>query len=245
VLGRKARKQGTQEEKGARKCDSAPPPPASNKASKGGTLQPPTVGKKGRKTPPTRIRPPRSAAVTITLPPGSEEAAWSYARVLSLAKQRVSLGILGISALRIKGSRAEGRVLEVPGVGSAARADSLAERLREVLADTPARVQRPVKTADVRVAGLDESATPVEVELALMEAGGCHLLEIKVGQIKHGPGGAGSVWVRYPVRAANKLAAVGRVRVGWTIARSPPPCRAAPVMFQMPCTGTCAGTVHG
>lgn len=45
---------------------------------------------------------------------------------------------------------------EVPGENSAARADLL-EKLYEVLADTLARFQRPVKMAEVRVAGLDES----------------------------------------------------------------------------------------
>lgn len=58
--------------------------------------------------------------------------------------------------------------MEVSGENSAARADLLAEKLREVLADTPARVQRPTKTAEVRVTGLDESVTPTEIELALM-----------------------------------------------------------------------------
>jgi len=60
--------------------------------------------------------------------------------VLTLAREKVPLGPLGITALRIKISQSGGRVLEVPGENSAARADKLAEKLWLALAATPARV---------------------------------------------------------------------------------------------------------
>jgi len=85
----------------------APAPPPSKKGRKGGVVsQPVPAEKKGGGSSPhvPRIRPPRSAAVT--LPPGSED--WTYARVLTLAKLRVSLGQLGISVVRIKTSREGG-----------------------------------------------------------------------------------------------------------------------------------------
>jgi len=221
VVGRKAKLHA-----GRREKEKTPAPATSQKSGK---TKPPAVGKRGGKTlgisgtpaaaPPTRIRLPRSAAVTITLPSSSGAAGWTYARVLTQARCRVPLGALGISALRIKNSRAEARVLEIPGEGSTAKAEKLADELREALADTPAKVQCPVKTADLRVTGLDETVTPMEVERSLADVGGCLPFEVKVGLIRPGPGGAGSVWARCPVEAANKLAAAGRVCIGWTVAR--------------------------
>jgi len=76
-----------------------------------------------------------------------------------------------------------------------------------------------MKTAEVMVTGLEETVTSVEIEAALIEVGNCHPSEVKVGPIRPGPGGAGSAWVQCPVGAANKLAAAGRVRVGWAMAR--------------------------
>jgi len=57
-----------------------------------------------------------------------------------LVKEKVPLESLGITSLRIKTSRSRGRVLEVPREDNAAGADKLAAKLREALADTPARV---------------------------------------------------------------------------------------------------------
>jgi len=110
-------------------------------------------------------------------------------------------------------------VLEVPGEDSAARADKLAEKPRLALTATPARAHRPVKTAEVRITGFDESVTPLDVEVTLANAGRCSPTELKIGPIKLSPGGTGSVWAQCPIGAANRLAAAGRVYVGWTMAR--------------------------
>jgi len=150
---------------------------------------------------------------------GPSRDGWSSARILTLAREKVSLGPLGIPELRIKSSQSGGRVLEVPGEDSAARADRLAAKLSEALAATPARVYRPAKTAEVRITELEETVTLLEVETALSNVGGCSISEVRVGPIKPGPGGAGSVWAQCPVTTANRLTAAGRVCVGWTMAR--------------------------
>lgn len=68
------------------------------------------------------------------------------------ARRKIKLGDLGIAYLRPKVAVTRAMLLEVPGEGSAAKADLLAARLREALADTGARIARPVKCEELRIA---------------------------------------------------------------------------------------------
>lgn len=77
------------------------------------------------------------------------------------------------------------------------------------------RVSRPVKTAGLRLSGLDDSITNVEIAEAMAKMGYCHPDEIRVGEIRMAPSGTGTVWTRCPVHAANKIATVGCITVGW------------------------------
>lgn len=173
-------------------------------------------GKKGKETI-KKIRPPRSAAVVISLDQAGDKGP-SYAE-LAVACRQIKLSDHGIDALRLRLGRTGARILEVPGENSAARADTLAASLRTVLADTGARITRLVKCADLRVSGLDDTVSTEELRSALVQARACGESEVKTGKIGPGQQGAGSAWVQCPVSAANKLAAMGRVRVGWTMAR--------------------------
>jgi len=51
-------------------------------------------------------------------------------------------------------------------------------------------------------------------------AGACTPAEVKVGQIRPAPSGVHSAWVQCPLASANKIAGVGRVKVGWVVARA-------------------------
>jgi hypothetical protein len=123
-------------------------------------------------------------------------------------RQGVNLQSLGIDALHPKRTTTGGLLLEVPGQESGPKADRLAERLREA----GVTVARPVKRADMRVRGLDDSITPLDVALALAEAGDCPAGTIKVGTILLSPAGLGA---QCPLVAAKKLAAAGKARVCW------------------------------
>jgi hypothetical protein len=111
------------------------------------------------------------------------------------ARQSVNLQFLWIDALRPKRAVTGRLLLEVSGQESGPKADRLAERLREVLGKARVTVARPVKRADMRVRGRDDSITSEDVASALAEAGGCPAGEIKVGTIRLSPTGLGSVWV--------------------------------------------------
>ncbi|XP_049872853.1 uncharacterized protein LOC126376365 [Pectinophora gossypiella] len=176
-----------------------------------------------------RLRTPKTAAVTLTLMPGAEERGVTYASILMDAKQRVRLADLKIDSLRFRRTATGARMLEVGGEASAEKADSLASKLKEVLSPEAVRVARPVKRAEIRVTGLDDSADAFEVAEAIAKEGGCSSEAIKCGRMVVGPRGDGSLWVSCPVTAAKKVAGSGRVQVGWTSARarllSPRPMR--------------------
>ncbi|XP_049884552.1 uncharacterized protein LOC126379775 [Pectinophora gossypiella] len=197
VVGRKARNKAAK----AAKVAKEPPKPRS------------TAQKKAK------LRTPRTAAVSLTLVPGVEERGVTYASILSDAKRRVSLADLGISNMRFRRAATGARLLEIGGENSAAKADSLAKKLREVLSPGAVKVVRPVKRAEIRVTGLDDSADAIEVADAVAKEGGCAVDDVKHGRIVVGPRGDGALWISCPVAAAKKLSDSGRLLVGWTSAR--------------------------
>ncbi|XP_048005629.1 uncharacterized protein LOC125241282 [Leguminivora glycinivorella] len=164
-----------------------------------------------------RLRPPRSAAVVLTLQPEALESGVNYAQVLSRAKETVNLEQLGITALKFKRAAAGGRVLEIPGADSGEKADSLAEALTEKLGSEVVRVSRPVKCAELRVTELDDSVSPSEVVASVAKVGGCAEGQIKAGEIRQDASGLGTIWLRCPVTAAKKVVEAdrGRLQVGW------------------------------
>ncbi|XP_047985768.1 translation initiation factor IF-2-like [Leguminivora glycinivorella] len=164
-----------------------------------------------------RLRPPRSAAVVLTLQPEAIESGVNYAQVLSRAKETVNLEQFGITALRFKRAAAGGRVLEIPGAASGEKADLLAEALTEKLGSDVVRVSRPVKCAELRVTELDDSVSPGEVVASVAKVGGCSEGQIKAGEVRQDASGLGTIWLRCPVVVAKKVVEAdrGRLQVGW------------------------------
>lgn len=127
---------------------------------------------------------------------------------------------MGIDYLRPKIAATGAVILEIPGEdGALIKADALASKLRGALGEEVARVTRPVKRADLRIAGLDESVTKPELIVAIASSGGCSQEECRIGEIRRAPSGLGTVWVNCPATAAKKLAETGRMKVGWVMAR--------------------------
>ncbi|KOB72047.1 Gag-like protein [Operophtera brumata] len=176
--------------------------------------------KRSKKAKVKKLRPPRSSAVVITLQPGAVEKGESYAKVLAEAKAKIDLSSCGITGLRFRKAATGARILEVPGVTSSDKADALAQKLRESLDGEIARVSRPTKCADLRIMGLDDSASTEEVRAAIAKQGGCSEELVRVGELQFNAQGNGSIWTSCPVSAARKLGEDGRLLVGW-IAASP------------------------
>lgn len=165
-----------------------------------------------------KLVPPRSSAVVITLQPEAVSAGVTYAQVLGTAKQAINLVDLGIGGLRSRKSATGAQILELPGSASGPQADLLADKLKAALSNV-ARIDRPVKSADLHLTGLDDSVEREDIIEAIAKTGECPMEHIKVGQIRPGPGGVGSVYAQCPVTSAKLIGKEGRILVGWSSAR--------------------------
>lgn len=170
-----------------------------------------------------RPRPPSPAAVLLTVPEGAE---LSSGEVMAEARRRIDLPGLGITNTRLKQAMNGGTLLEVPRPvrtreedpeppTSAELADRLADSLREVFQRREVRITRPSKTAEMRLRGLDNSATAGDVGSALLAMGGVTEGDLRIGVVRRSPSGFGTIWVQAPAAFVRRAATAGMVRVGW------------------------------
>ncbi|XP_022837199.1 uncharacterized protein LOC111364526 [Spodoptera litura] len=161
---------------------------------------------------------PTSAAISICV---KEGATVGLGEVMSVARRQINIVELGITPdlLREKRAADGGIVLMISGEDSASKADRLANRMREVLADFAVVIRRPIKMAEARVMDLNDAITPEEVVAAIARAGGCSVGDVKIGEIRRPPTSLGHVWVRGPLTAMKKLASDKRMPLGWTSVR--------------------------
>ncbi|KAI8439037.1 hypothetical protein MSG28_012909 [Choristoneura fumiferana] len=157
---------------------------------------------------------PKSAAVMITMKPDTD---MTYLAAMQKMTSSLKLADIGIESVKVRKSATGARLIEVPGASSARAADDLAERITKVIGDV-ATVQRPVKTADLRITGFDESVTPEDIKTAIVLKGGCSTENVKVSPIRFLASGTGSALIRCPITAANALLAAGKILVGWSAA---------------------------
>ncbi|XP_024889558.1 uncharacterized protein LOC112465963 [Temnothorax curvispinosus] len=160
----------------------------------------------------TRRQLPRATAVIIICPEGQ------YGKVMAEIRRRVSLQDLGVGEFRVKRAITGALTLEVPGPDSF-KADLLCQRVAEAVAGrVGVRVARPVKTAEIRVNGLDDSVSTAELAETLARKSACPASLIQVGPIRRAPSGTGTAWVRCLLAAANRVVAECRLTVGWALA---------------------------
>lgn len=175
----------------------------------------PTPSTKGPTT--TRRRLPKTAAVSIV----SRSSQVSYADILKEAKNRVDLQQLSIEETRIKRAITGGIVIEIPGEHNNQKADALATQLRQAFQQSEeVSITRPTKRAELRLSGLDDSTTTLEVQTVLADVGKCAPQDIRTGNIRFTPRGLGTLWVQCPLSAALQIAARERMRLGWTYTRA-------------------------
>ncbi|XP_073962031.1 uncharacterized protein [Choristoneura fumiferana] len=132
----------------------------------------PTAVPKAIKTKPASSRvltAPKSSAVVVTLKP---EANVTYLSALQKVTTSLRLAEVGIESVRVRKSATGARLIEVPGASSGRAADDLALKIEGLIGDV-ATVHRPVKTADLRVTGFDESVTSEDIKTAVVLKGGC------------------------------------------------------------------------
>lgn len=158
---------------------------------------------------------PKTAAVTITAKKGI-----SYAEILRHAREKISLPTMGIDASKIRKGINGGLIIEISGEENNIKAAKLADKLKEVLPDKDnIRIAQPTIKADLKISGLDDSISKQEIVDVIANLGTCNSDDIKAGDIRWLPNGLGAIWVRCPANTANTVAASGKIKVGWTIAK--------------------------
>lgn len=171
-------------------------------------------GETGNKKSANKRRPPRTAAVTLTCPPDS------YALAMRKVREKIQLEDLGIEALKPRKAVTGALILEIQGPDGKNKARALKEKIEEALQEVEgAKVSRPEKLTEIRVKDIVDSTDISEVRDAIASAGECTVGEIKTGEIRKSSYGLGTLWVQCPIRAVNKIAALGKFRVGWTSSR--------------------------
>ncbi|XP_059046627.1 uncharacterized protein LOC131842125 [Achroia grisella] len=149
---------------------------------------------------------------------GAEAGGLTYTDVLKEAKSKIDLASLGIGSLRFKTAATGARILEIPGSQTGEQADALASKFQEVFPADTVRISRPVKTAEMRVMGLDDGTDGEEVAAAVAQQGECAAAAVKVGEIRRGASGLGTCWVRAPLAAVKRITTAGRIKIGWVTA---------------------------
>jgi len=161
-----------------------------------------------------RRKAPKNAAVAIKACADGP----SYADIIKQARESVNLKELGISNTRMRRAANGGLLIEITGPEGAAKADSLASRLRDVIGSN-AVVSRPVVKADLRISGFDESVLKDEVITMVTEFGECLASDVRVGPCRPMRNGLMTTWVQCPLSAALKVSRRGRANLGWSVAR--------------------------
>lgn len=161
------------------------------------------------------LRNPKSAAVVLSLQSDAAEKGVTYSDVLRVATEKISLQELGIDQLRFRQTATGARMFEISGSEHSEKADQLAQKLRVVLSEV-ANIARPVKSACLKIAGLDDAATTEKVAEAVANAGNCDVSLVKAGDIRQSYQGTGFIFVTCPVSVAKLLSEKGRLLVGWS-----------------------------
>ncbi|GAB1860467.1 CCHC-type domain-containing protein [Camponotus japonicus] len=129
--------------------------------------------------------------------------------------------IPGISSVSLKRAQTGGILLQFPGGEGHRLADEIAAKMRRVAAEKRGvRVARPMKRAELRLHGLDDSVTKEEVIGSVAGLMGCRAEDLAVGEIRSLPNRL--VWLRCPVAVSNKLLEEGRWRIGWATMTAKP-----------------------
>ncbi|XP_061728130.1 uncharacterized protein LOC133533191 [Cydia pomonella] len=157
---------------------------------------------------------PTMAAVVVALKP---DAQTDYRAVMERATT-LKLAELGVDHLKVRRTATGARIIEVPGAQSGQAADNLVDRLRSLVGDV-ADVYRPVKKAEIKISGFDESVTPEILKKEVAARGRCPEDQVSVGVIRMAANGTGSVILRCPLTVAKVVVTAGRIVIGWSAAR--------------------------
>ncbi|XP_018395392.1 PREDICTED: uncharacterized protein LOC108773913 [Cyphomyrmex costatus] len=163
-------------------------------------------------------KPPKSAAVQITAMEGA-----SYADTLRLAKSKINIGEMGITNIKPRRAKTGALLLEISGQDKELKADELASKLEEVFqSQEDIKISRPAKLTEIRLVGLDDAVTSIDILAAVALQTACNSVDIKTGPIRQVRNRMGSTVIKCPIVTANKLIDMKKILIGWSTVRIVP-----------------------
>lgn len=111
-----------------------------------------------------------------------------------------------------------GFLVDIARPEGTAKVGNLAEKLRQVLGEE-AVVSRPSIKGELRLIGLDDWTTADEARYVLADIGRCNPEDVKTGPIRKMLNGLGTVWAQCSIAAALQITKIGKIKIGWTVAR--------------------------
>ncbi|CAL1672186.1 unnamed protein product [Lasius platythorax] len=113
-----------------------------------------------------------------------------------------------------------GLLLQIHSQDNQSKAEKLTNQLQNLFANNKSdKVHKPQQMAELRILDIDDTITCKDIARTVAETGGCRMTDVRTGPIRIAGRGMGTVWVRCPLTAANKLAEMKKVKVGWFSAR--------------------------
>ncbi|XP_035721742.1 uncharacterized protein LOC118449778 [Vespa mandarinia] len=142
----------------------------------------------------------------------------TYRDALMRATEGINLKDLGIGTMSCRRGLTGAFIWQVRGKGANAKADRVAEALRNAVPG--AKITRPLRTSTMRLVGLDAYANGTVIRNALLEVrSGTDPNLIKVGEIRIGRGRLGEATVTAPMPVIRAALERGRIDVGLTKVR--------------------------
>nr|XP_012217375.1 PREDICTED: uncharacterized protein LOC105669163 [Linepithema humile] len=142
-----------------------------------------------------------------------------YTETLQKAKAAINLKELGIENTKVKPAFTGAIIIQIPGEQANDKADTLANKLREVFEGEEVKIGRPMQKIDLRISDPEDATMPEEVVQIIAKKGGCHVDDIRHNPIRRYKRDMGAIWLQVPALAAVKAAEEGRINIDWTIAR--------------------------
>jgi len=142
------------------------------------------------------------------------------------ARSQISLDEMGITGTKTRRAQNGGLLVQLKGGSSAAKAKSLAEKMRRVAGEN-AKISIPCQKTSLKLRDVDISISPEEIHDAIVATGGCEPSEVTLGQFRPVAGGMRTVVATCTSFAAFKVAVKSGLRVRWTQIR-------VDILFQRP-----------
>ncbi|XP_041986938.1 uncharacterized protein LOC121738769 [Aricia agestis] len=150
----------------------APAAPEAPKAKKGRKKKRPSMAAQEAAQGGANTSSPRTETPWTKVEESAVKAGLTYAKALETARRAVNIAEFDIPQVRFRRARTGGRLLTIAGEGAEKKADAFAARLKTVL-PPEVKVGRPVASAEMRIAGLDDSVTAAEIMEAVALEGEC------------------------------------------------------------------------